>query len=108
MLEEMMTGVVNGTQVSDGVLLAGGIMLQIPIAMVFLSRALRYNVNRWANILAGIATIAIVFINNMTPDLDDMLFGAVEVAALSLIIWYGWKWRSPEPHPNRANLEKYT
>ncbi len=107
MLEEMMTGIVNGNQVSDVVLLAGGIMLQLPIIMVFLSRALRYNVNRWANILASIATIAIVFINNTTPDLDDMLFGVVEVAALSLIIWYAWKWQSPETQPNRANLEEY-
>jgi hypothetical protein len=107
MLEEMISGIVNGTQVTDGTLLLGGIMLQIPIGMVFLSRTLRYAMNRWANILAGAITIIFVIINNLSPDLDDTLFAAAEVVALSLIIWYAWKWANPELQPNQQIEEAY-
>ena len=53
LIEEMMTGIFNGTQVTNGMLLVGGIMIEIPISMVLLSRVLKYRLNRWANIIAG-------------------------------------------------------
>ena len=46
LLEEMMAGVVNGTQITDELLLVGGIMVEIPIAMVLLSRILKYGLNQ--------------------------------------------------------------
>ena len=91
LLEEMMTGIVNGTQVTDRLLLVGGIMVEIPIAMVLLSRVLKYRLNRWANIIVGAITIAFV-IGNGAKDLDDTFFAAVEVLSLSLIVWCAWKW----------------
>jgi len=91
LLEEMMTGTVNGVQMTEGLLLVAGIMLEIPIAMVLLSRVLKYRVNRWANIIAGAITIPLV-IGIGPKDLDDMFFATIEVMALSLIIWYAWKW----------------
>ena len=47
---EVMTGTVNGTQLTQGVLLLGAVVLEIPIAMVILSQVLKYRVNRWVNI----------------------------------------------------------
>jgi hypothetical protein len=94
MLEEMMTGTVNGVQVTEGFLLLGAIVVEIPIAMVLLSRVLTYRVNRWANIITGILTIAIILANGVR-DLDDMFFATIEVVALALIIWYAWKWPNP-------------
>jgi hypothetical protein len=99
LLGEMMTGTVNGVQVTEGMLLIGGIMAEIPIAMVLLSRVLTYRVNRWANIIAGILTIVIVLANGVR-DLDDMFFATIVAVALALIIWYAWKWPNPELSPN--------
>ena len=104
-LEEMMTGTVNGVQMTEGVLLLGGIMAEIPIAMVLLSRVLKYRVNRWANIIAGAITIAFIMANR-PKDLDDMWFLAIGVVALSLIIWYAWKWPNPESQPNNLALNQ--
>jgi hypothetical protein len=98
-LAEMMTGTVNSVQVTEGTLLIAGVMLEIPIAMVPLSRILNYSVNRWANIIVGIFTIASVVINNTAPDLDDIFFAAIEVVSLTLIVWYAWKWPKPETEP---------
>jgi len=99
LLEEMMTGTVNGVQMTEGTLLVGGIMLEILIAMVILSRVLPYRVNRWANIIVG--AIAILLVIGIGPkDLDNMFFATIEVVALLLIIWYAWKWPNPELSSN--------
>ena len=90
-LEEIMTGIVNGVQITEGLMLLGGIMAEIPISMVLLSRVLKYRINRWANIIAGAITIVLV-INNGARDLDDVFFATIEVLSLSLIVWCAWKW----------------
>ncbi|MDJ0800983.1 MAG: DUF6326 family protein [Calothrix sp. MO_167.B12] len=96
-LEEIMTGNVNGVQITEGLMLLGGIMAEIPISMVLLSRVLKYRINRWANIIAGAITIVIV-IQNGPADLDDMFFATIEIVSLSFIIWCAWKWRKPLEH----------
>jgi len=75
--------------------LLGAIVMEIPIAMVLLSRVLKYRVNRWANIIAGAITIAIL-IGNASTDLDNIFFTTNVVVSLSLIVWYAWKWLNPE------------
>ncbi len=99
LLEEMMTGIVNGTRVTDEMLLVGGIMMEIPISMVLLSRVLQYKLNRWANIITGAISIAFV-IGTGAKDLDDIFFATIEVVALSLIVWYAWKWPKQEARVN--------
>ena len=95
LLEEMMTGIVNGNQVTEQVMLIGAFMVEIPILMVLLSRILNYRINRWANIIIGAVTIALV-IGMGQKDLDDIFFATVEVIALSAIIWLAVKWREPK------------
>ena len=90
-IAEIMTGVVNGTQMTQGVLLLGAIVLEIPIVMLLMSRVLKYRVNRWANIIAGAITIAIV-IGNVSTNLDNIFFSTIVVVSLLLIVWYAWKW----------------
>jgi len=92
-LEEIMTGTVNGVQITEPLMLIGGIMAEIPISMVLLSRILNYKVNRWANVIAGALTIAFV-INNGVKDLDDIFFAIIEVVSLSFIIWIALRWRN--------------
>ena len=43
----------GGIQMTRGLLLGAAIFMEIPIAMIVLSRALKYRANRWANIIAG-------------------------------------------------------
>ncbi|MEM9928162.1 MAG: DUF6326 family protein [Cyanobacteria bacterium P01_D01_bin.50] len=92
-IEEVMTGTVNGVQINEPLLLLGGIMVEIPISMVLLSRILKYKVNRWANIITGALMITFV-INNGVKDLDDIFFASIEILSLSLIIWIACKWHN--------------
>ena len=52
-LEDIMTGN-TGIEITQGLLLVFSILLEIPIAMIVLSRLLKYRINRWANIIAAI------------------------------------------------------
>ncbi len=97
LLEQMMTGVVNGNQVTEQVMLIGAIMVEIPLLMVLLSRILNYRINRWANIIIGAVTIALIIAMGQ-KDLDDIFFATIEVIALSAIIWLAVKWREVIKH----------
>ena len=65
------------------------------IAMIFLSRVLKYRANRWANIIAGIITIVWVVGGGSTWP-HYLFMGTIEVVCSLLIIWYAWKWPKPE------------
>ena len=54
LLNQYLTGNVNGMEMNENFLLGAAILMEIPIAMVLLSRILNYKTNRWANIIAGI------------------------------------------------------
>ena len=52
-IEEVMTGTLNGNPIEEHMLLLGGVMIEVPIVMVFFSRTLSYSANRWTNIVAA-------------------------------------------------------
>ncbi|MBE9070402.1 hypothetical protein IQ260_27540 [Leptolyngbya cf. ectocarpi LEGE 11479] len=99
-IEQVMTGTLNGMQITENLLLFGGFVASVPISMVLLSRLLPYGTNRWANIVAALITLAFE-INNGTTDLDDTLHLIFKIAALLFIIWSAWRWRNPAPYPTR-------
>ncbi|MDJ0800801.1 MAG: DUF6326 family protein [Calothrix sp. MO_167.B12] len=103
-LEEIMTGTVNGVQITEELMLIGGIMAEIPISMVLLSRVLKYRFNRWANMITGAITIVLV-IQNRPADLDDIFFATIEIVSLLFIVWCAWKWRKPTYGTQLKNLE---
>jgi Sec-independent protein secretion pathway component TatC len=89
-LEKIMTGAV-GLEITQGLLLVFSILLEIPIAMILLSRVLRYRANRLANIAAGVITILFV-IGGGSTYLSYLFFATLEVVCMLLIIWYAWNW----------------
>ena len=79
-------------------MLYGAIGVEIPIIMIFLSRILKYGVNRWANIIVGATQIALVWgAGSTTP--HYIFFASVETVFMLLIVWYAWKWTNPEAQP---------
>ena len=74
------------------------ILMETAIAMVLLSRVLKYGANRWANIAAGIFHTAFVVwsLFGAPQPLFYMFFAAVEIPCTLFIAWYAWKWRNIE------------
>ena len=94
-LEEVAkTSVSTGTTIPQ-LMLGGAIMLEIPIAMILLSRVLKFKVNRWANIIASVITIAyVVGGGSLYP--HYIFIATIEVVCMLLIVWFSWKWHNPE------------
>ena len=90
-------GNVNGLELTPGFLLGAGILVEIFIAMVLLSRVLRYRTNRWANIAAGTIMTAVqsatLFVGVPAP--YYLFFSVIEIATTVLIVWFAWNWREP-------------
>jgi hypothetical protein len=72
-------------------MLVFAVIMEIPIIMIFLSRVVKYSLNRWANIIAGVITI-IFIIAGGSAELHYYFFAAVEILCLLFIIWNAWKW----------------
>ena len=94
-LEEVAkTSVSTGTTIPQ-LMLGGAIMTEIPIAMILLSRVLKFKVNRWVNIIASVITIAYVVGGGSTYP-HYIFIATIEVVCMLLIVWFAWKWRNPE------------
>jgi hypothetical protein len=96
MLNKLLTGSIgSGIQITQEFLLAGSILMEIPIAMIILSIFLKQKWNRIANIFAGtIKTIAVgasMFVG--TPAMYYMFFGTIEMITTIAIIIIAWKWK---------------
>ena len=97
-LKEVLAGTAGGVQITPGFLLLAAIILEIPIAMIFLSRILAYQANRWANIIAAIISILFV-IGGGAASPHYIFIAAIEVITLLAIIRYAWKWPLAESLP---------
>lgn len=101
LLKEYLTGNVNGLNLTQGFLLGGAALMQIPISMIVLSRMLKVKPNRWANIVAGslMTIIQLTTLLVARPTMYYLFFSIIEIAVTSFIVWYAWKWRVLDAHP---------
>jgi hypothetical protein len=93
MLPGFLNDIISGNmpfEITQVTMFIFAIILEIPIAMIFLSRVLKNRTNRWVNIVASIITIIFV-IGGGSLTLHYIFFGAVEVIILLVIIRYAWK-----------------
>lgn len=88
---------------TEGTVLVLAVLMEAEIAMVLLSRILKYGANRWANIVVGVIHTALVIwsLSGGTPQPPFYIFfSAIEIPCTLFIVWYAWKWRNPEGQPS--------
>jgi hypothetical protein len=100
-IEEMREGLMGPFPVTQASLLVASILMIIPAVMVFLSLTLNPKMARGANIAVG-ALYTLVNSSNLIGETWAyyILFGIVEIVLTLLIVWYAWKWTSPEGSRN--------
>lgn len=76
-------------------MLVGAVMGNLSIAMIILSRVLKYGINRWVNIVVGIVTIAYIWGGGVSYP-HYIFIASVETICLLLIIGFAWTWRNLE------------
>ena len=101
-LEAIINGDVD-VGITQELLLVFSILLEIPIAMVILSRLLNYKANRVANIVASIFTILFVIWGGNTS-LPYLFFASVEVLCMLYIIVIAWKWCKPVVNTDNSSV----
>jgi len=98
-LNQLIDGDLGFVKITENFLLSASILMEIPIAMVLLSRILNYKANRWANIIAGsiktFVMVASMFVGE-GPTLYYLFFGIIEIAATTYIVWISWNWKINE------------
>lgn len=92
MLEQAMSGEYNGVVITDGLMLFAGVTFEIPILMVVLSLVVRRGLNRGLNFIAVPATIVMIVMENLDPDLDNIFFMTMQIGALLVVLSVAWKW----------------
>ncbi len=90
LLRGFLAGNVGGMNVSQGFLLAAGVLVEIPMAMVLLSRVLDGRAAHWANVgAAGLMTLVQAgSLLAKPPALYYLFFSAIEIACTAAIAWY--------------------
>lgn len=95
----LMAGQIGSIQITQGFLLSAALIIEIPILMIVLARVLKYRVNRWVNIIAGVLLV-VIQVGSMgfgtPPTLVYLFYSVLEVVVNLLIVWLALKWRNPE------------
>ncbi len=91
-LQRMLEGKMWSLPVTQELLLGTSILMAIPGVMVFLSLALKPNLNRRVNIILGVTYTAIMLITMPGAWAFYIFLGIVEVVLTVLIVWYAWGW----------------
>lgn len=95
LLNQYITGKVEGMKISENFLLIAGVLMELPIAMILFSRILKYKVNRISNITVGliktIVMILTLFIGSFT--MYYLFFAVIEISTTTFIVVYAWNWK---------------
>jgi hypothetical protein len=93
LLRQYVTGSVHGMAVTQGFLLAAGALVEIPMAMILLSRILGPRANRWANVGAGalMTAVQVATLFAGKPALYYVFFSVIEIGTTAAIVWLAWK-----------------
>ena len=55
---------------------------------------LKHGVNRWANVVAAVVTVAYSFGGGALDQIHYLFFAAMQLGSAALIVWTAWTWRA--------------
>ncbi len=100
LLKQYLAGNVEGFAIDESFLLYAGILMELPMAMILLSKILAKSANCWANIISGsiktVVMIATLFLGSVTK--YYYFFAVVEIATTLFIIGYATQWLREREH----------
>jgi hypothetical protein len=97
-LEMLLTGTYNGVKVTEELMLLGGFLAEVPIAMVLFSLLLTRRICRPVTFVAAFITTA-TLLSSAPSDMDDAFHLIIELAAMVTILWTAWTWPERDESP---------
>ncbi|MHA2427353.1 MAG: DUF6326 family protein [Candidatus Hermodarchaeia archaeon] len=97
-LEQLISGEIEGIQLSEGLLIVNAVTMVIQSVMIFLSLALKANTNRWANLIIGVFALVVLVAATYAGgiDLRYSIQAGVELVLIALILWHALNWPKKE------------
>lgn len=94
-LNQLLTGIVDGMEMNENFLLGAAVLMEIPIAMILLSRVLKYKANRLLNIISAtiMTLVQTVTLFMGTPAKYYLFCSVIEIGTTAFIFWYALKWK---------------
>jgi MFS family permease len=101
LLRQYLTGRVGGMDLDQGFLLGASVLMELPMAMILVSRLAPERVNRWANVVAGGVMTAVQAATLLagTPTAYYAFFSVIEIGCTLLIVRSAWTWHPPPAAP---------
>ena len=94
-IAEISSGYLNGVKMTEGLLFAGGLIVELLMLGMLLSRVLRPKWSRILNlVLPPVAILGTIAANPSDP--DDYFYAVIEIAAFCAIFFIALRWRVPE------------
>jgi hypothetical protein len=93
--QKLAEGFAGSIPITQGFVLIVAVLIETAIAMVILSRVLKYRANRWANIVSGaFHTVFVAWSLIGDPvSLFYVFFAAIEIACTLFIVWLAIRWK---------------
>ena len=97
-LQAFLTGEAGGMQITEEFLLMFAFIMQIPMAMIVLSRCLVFRLNKYVNVVAAVISGSIQsFTLYMGGTLHYVFFSIIEIGIAVLIVYFAITWRGDAP-----------
>lgn len=85
-------GTAEGVVITPSFLLIAGVLLEVNIAMILVSRLSKFKINRLLNRIAPLIVIPFIIVGgSLAP--HYIFFASVEVIALIVILVSAWRWK---------------
>jgi hypothetical protein len=88
-------GELSGMQLTPELLLLLAVLVVVPLAMAFVTFVLQDSMNRWANIIVGVAFFVLELLELTdlvaNPSAAMTLIWVLKTVVPLLIVWYAWK-----------------
>lgn len=100
-LQNLLSGEVGDTTITQPFLLLFSIIMEIPMLMILLSRLLKYRTNRALNLIAAVLLLILQFITLFWGEntLHYKFFSFIEILTCIAIIGLSWQWREEASKP---------
>jgi len=105
LLNQFLTGKVEGIEMNQEFLLGAGILMEIPMAMVLLSRILPYRSNRITNLIAAFIKTAVMIATLAmgSSTIYYWFFACIEIPTTSIIFVLAWRWQENQVKEESAD-----